>query len=149
MRHRNRRHTAAESGAARFAISVLLALVTPALIGCGPSDPRERILADRARWSVEPVSLVPKDEALHVTVLVDGPVKSSLNILTVRFTLVDASGEAVRELWEPLDVSSIERGAPTEMLVRISGDHAGVDGFTVEVVTDPTDEQARQIVELQ
>ncbi len=128
----------------------LLAALTIVLsgAGCGPQDPRQAVLDERARWSVELTGFIQTADTVQATLRLSGPVNAKLRTLTVRIELIDGAEQRIAEVWEPLDVSGIQRGTPTELRVRLAGPYPEVAGMWAEVVADPTPEQQARIVEL-
>jgi hypothetical protein len=119
------------------------------LVGCAPREPRERLLEERARWSVTLLSWAQApDGSLGLSLRVSGPPRSTLDRLTVRFELRDGSGAAVGEAWRTLDLSAVERGGPEDLLLRLPAPDAAVEGIGVDSVLAPSPEQLPRIEEL-
>ena len=127
-------------------VLLLGGLLAPAA-GCGPADPVQQVLEERARWEAEIVGWTQAEDTVQTSIRVAGPVSAKLRTLTVRIDLVDASGVTIEQVWEPLDVSQAVRGASAEVFVSIPT-RSEVDGLAVVVVTDPTPEESKKIVEL-
>ncbi len=130
-----------------FACLLLLALWPT---GCGPSDPRERILSERARWTVTPLSWsMGEDGRITLSARLLGPVRSKIDRLTVRIELRDAQGTVVDREWWTLDLSGIQRGGPEDVLIRLPAREVAVEELTIDPVLDPTPEEISHIEELQ
>jgi hypothetical protein len=130
------------------AVAVLAfgALVTA---GCGPGDPREAVLKERARWHVELSDWLQTDDGLRATVRIWGPPKSSIDKLSVKLMLADEAGETVAQVWQTFDLTRSERGAPTDYPVSIKRpDLPKIDGVGLDTVAVPSAEDEAQIAEL-
>ncbi len=125
---------------------LLLALLSA---GCGPSDPRERILSERARWTVTPLSWsMGEDGRITLSVRLLGPVRSKIDRLTVRIEMRDAQGGVVDHEWWTLDLSGIQRGGPKDVLIRLPAREAAVEELTIDPVLAPGPEEIPHIEEL-
>ena len=134
--------------AQRPAVVVCL-LLAVCLAGCGPSDPRARVLEERARWTVTLLSWAQgQDGTLTLNARVSGPVNSKLERLTVRLVLQDAAGDAVDHEWRTLDLSGIERGGPEDIMLRLAARDVGVEGIGIDTVPSPAPDEIPHIVEL-
>lgn len=130
------------------ALAVGLPLVL-CLAACGPSDPRERVLRDRARWTVTLESWSVRDDgAINLSTRVSGPVRSRLERLTVHIVLQDGEGNALDHEWRTLDLSGIERGGPKHVLLRLEPREFDVEGIGVDTVPDPGPDEIPHIEEL-
>ena len=124
-------------------------LIAVGLLGCAPSDPRERVLEQRARWNVTLLSWAQgRDGTLTLNARVSGPVNSDLRQLTVRLLLQDAAGNAVDHEWRTLDLSGIERGGPQDIMLRLTAREVEVEGIGIDTVPAPTADEIPHIVEL-
>jgi len=129
-----------------LAASLLLAVC---LTGCGPTDPRQRVLEERARWNVTLLSWAQgTDGTLTLNARVSGPVNSDLQRLTVRVLLQDAAGNPVDQEWRTLDLSGIERGGPEDIMLRLPAREVGVEGIGIDTVPAPDPDEVPHIVEL-
>jgi len=134
--------------AVRTAVAVLT-IVMFAGAGCGPGDPREAVLKERARWHVELSDWLQTGEGLRATVRIWGPPRSSIDKLTVKLVLADESGEVVEQVWQTFDLSRAERGAPTDFPVSIRRpDLPKIDGVGLDRVAVPSAEDRSRIAEL-
>ena len=135
---------------ARYLVPATCLLVLLVLPHCGPSDPHERILEDRARWKVSNLGWAMDDEgAITLNVRVSGPVRSSLDRLTVRILLQDAAGNSVTDEWRTLDLSGIERGGPEDLLLRLQApEGTSVEGIGIDTVPVPGPDDIPHIEEL-
>jgi hypothetical protein len=127
--------------------SVLLALL---IIGCGPSDPRQRILDERARWEVALLnwSQSASDGTVNIAVRLSGPPNSAIDRLTVLVRLADEQDQVIDSVWHTFDLSDVERGGPADKLIRVSGFSEEIYGAWIEPVYQPTPEQEQHIPEL-
>lgn len=135
----------------RRTVGVLLAgcVVLTALSACSPSDPTQRILDERDRWEVDVLSWATGDDgSVRVSLRVSGPVSSFLETLTIRIDLVDASEASFHTHWEVIDVGSIERGTPTDLLVMIAPQPRAPEALSMSTMPRPTAEERPHIVEL-
>jgi len=129
-----------------LAASLLLAVC---LAGCGPSDPREHVLEERARWNVTLLSWAQgQDGTLTLNARVSGPVNSDLERLTVRLLLQDAAGNPVDQEWRTLDLSGIKRGGPEDIMLRLAPREVDVEGIGIDTVPAPAPDELPYIVEL-
>ncbi len=126
---------------------LLLALL-PA--GCGPSDPKQRVLAERARWNVTPLSWAMDDQGrITLSARVSGPTRSKIQKLTVRIELIGPGGAAAGQEWSTLDLSDIRRGGPQDVLIRLPARKELIEELTINRVLQPTAEETPHIEELQ
>ncbi len=131
--------------AAAIPLLALLVLST----GCGPSDPRERLIEDRARWQVALQSwAMAEDGTITLSARVIGPVRSDLEQLTVRILFQDAAGAAIGHEWWTLDISGIERGGPKDVMLRVASRGLEVEGVGIDPVSVPGPEDIPHIPEL-
>ncbi len=130
-----------------LACLLLLALSSAS---CGPSDPRERILSERARWTLTPLSWSMSDDGrITLNARLLGPVRSKIDRLTVRIELRDAEGGVVDHEWWTLDLSGIKRGGPKDVLIRLPAREAAVEALTIDPVLQPGPQEIPHIEELQ
>ena len=116
---------------------------------CAPSDPREQILSERARWKVTPLSWsMGQDGRITLSARLAGPVRSQIDRLTVRVEMRDAPGAVVSHEWLTLDLAEVRRGGPEDVLFRFPAAAAGVEELTIDHVLDPGPEEAPHIEEL-
>jgi len=140
---------------ARFCLTLCLVLSgallgAAALTGCGSSDPAERVRKERARWTVQAFEWLQLDDgAIHIGTRVSGPPNSRIDSLTVRIDLLDDAGEPLDRHWHTFDLTQIQRGGPRDVPVRLPAMDRVVEAVSVQLVLDPTDEEAAKIVELQ
>ena len=137
---------------ARYLVPAAGLLALGVLLHCGPSDPRERILEERARWRVSTLGqwAMGPDGAITLNLRVSGPVRSELERLTVRVLFQDAAGNALAQEWRTLDLSGIRRGGPEDILLRLRApEGARVEGIGIDTVPVPAPEDIPHIEELQ
>ena len=128
----------------------LLGILAALVAGCGPSDPKESILQDRARWNVSVLSWSQSDDGtVTIGTRLSGPPNSKLSELTVRVQLVDADSEIIETVWHTFDLSDVQRGGPADKIVRIGEFPQEVFGAGIDLVLSPTAEEEAQISELQ
>lgn len=135
----------------RRTVGVLLAgcVALAGVSGCEPSDPTRRILDERDRWQVVVLSWATGDDgSVRISLRVSGPVSSFLETLTIRIDLVDASEVPYYTHWEVIDVASIERGTPTDLLVMIDPQPQAPEAISMSMMPEPTAEERPHIVEL-
>jgi len=131
-----------------FLVCLLLLALSSA--GCGPSDPRERILSERARWTVTPLSWsMSEDGRITLNARLVGPVRSKIDRLTVRIEMRDGEGGVVDHEWWTLDLSEIQRGGPEDVMIRLPARQAAVEQLTIDPVLLPGPEEISHIEELQ
>ena len=129
-----------------------LVLVLSVLVGCGPSDPQERILAQRALWKVDLLSfLVREDGKVSAQFRLTGPVKSNIERLTVRIEQLDPSGEVLAVSWNAFDISDVSRGGPVDQYLVLNAPSGGeeVDSLRVDPMWVPELSDMPHIPELQ
>jgi hypothetical protein len=128
----------------------LLALLAVLAAGCGPGDPKEGILQDRARWNVSVLSWSQsEDGTVAIGTRLSGPPNSKLSELTVQVQLVDADSQIIETVWHTFDLSDVQRGGPADKIVRIREFPQEVSGAGIDLVLSPTAEEEAQIRELQ
>ena len=124
---------------------ILLLVLLPA--GCTLSDPQQRVLAERARWNVTPLSWAVDDQGIiTLSVRVSGPAHSNIQNLTVR---IEFTGTEVEHQWWTLDLSEIRRGGPQDVLIRLPARDEPIEELTINRVLEPTAEERPHIEELQ
>ena len=112
--------------------SLLLLCLALGVLACAQPTAREKVLAERARWEVLLLDWVQSAEDQRVTVStrITGPPSGELQKLSVEFLLLDAAGDPVGSHWHTYDLSEIQRGAPTDLTVRIPADQP-IEGLGV------------------
>jgi len=132
-------------------MAAVVALVGVAVLaGCSLSDPAERVRKERARWTVLPLEWVQLDDgAIHIGTRISGPPNSRIDALTVRIDLQDAAGARVSRHWHTFDLTQVPRGGPKDVPVRLPPTEQVVESVSLQVVLDPSPEEAAQIKELQ
>jgi hypothetical protein len=136
---------------ARHLVPATCLLLAAVLSGCGPSDPRERVLEERARWQVFQLGQWAMDDAGTITLRlrVSGPVRSSIDTLTVRIDLLDADGAPIERTWRALDLTGVQRGGPEDLVLRLRAPAgADVQGIVVDTVPAPDPDEIPHIEEL-
>jgi len=134
---------------ARLTLCFLVAALS---VACAPSDPKLEIQEQRARWTVQLLSWAPvegDDEGLNVGLRVSGPPNSGLKQLTYRISMLDAANETLLEDWRTLDLSTVERGGPKDIRLRLDTQGHAIEGLAVDLLLQPTPEEERKIPELQ
>jgi len=117
---------------------------------CGPGDPAARVGQERARWEVTLLGWATGDDgAIALNVRVGGPPNSALDRLTFRIALLDAEQQPIDERWHTVDLSTVPRGGPKDLILRLDPATRAVDGIAVDLVLRPTPEQRQHIPELQ
>jgi hypothetical protein len=133
-----------------LAVATLLAILAALCAACGPGDPREGILQDRARWNVTVQNWSQsEDGTVMIGTRLSGPPNSKLSELTVRVQLVDADSQIIETVWHTFDLSDVQRGGPADKTIRIRDFPHEVAGAGVDPVYSPTAEEELQIPELQ
>ena len=133
-----------------LAAAIASVLLAAALGGCGPSDPRERVLTERARWKVNLLSwAMSPDGSINLSTRVSGPTHAELKQLTVRILFLDAEGNTVDRAWQTLDLSGIARGGPEDILLRLAPRGQAVEGIGIDPVHAPGPDDLPHIPELQ
>ena len=136
----------ASSGIAFLSLIAVAALAS----GCGPSDPKAKLLEERARWDVRILNWAQRPEGgIHVATRVSGPPNSKLSHLTVLLNLLDATDTKIGEHWHSYDLERVPRGGPTDFDILIPDPGVSVEGLALSQVLEPTPEEERQIRELQ
>jgi hypothetical protein len=131
-------------------LAALLAILAAFACGCGPSDPKEGILQDRARWNVTVQSWSQaQDGTVTIGTRLSGPPNSKLSELTVRVQLVDSDSQIIEAVWHTFDLSDVQRGGPADKVIRVPEFPQEVSGAGVDPVYTPTAEEQVQIRELQ
>ena len=133
-------------------VALLAVLATLAVLtgGCGPRDPKERILQDRARWDVTVLSWSQSDEGtVTVSARLSGPPNSGLDELTVRLQMFDSESRVIESTWHTFDLSDVPRGGPADKIIRVREYPHEVFGAGIDSVLVPTAEEESRIRELQ
>jgi hypothetical protein len=127
-----------------------LLLAAAMLAGCGPSDPEQAVLEQRARWDVQVLSWAQDAEgAINISTRVSGPPSSKLDSLTVRIKLLDSAGNVVDTVWHTYDLGKVPRGGPADVIIRIPRASEAVTSLAVDMALIPTAEERAHIEELQ
>jgi hypothetical protein len=117
---------------------------------CGPSDPTQKLLEERARWDARVLNWAQEPEGgINVSTQIKGPPTSPLRHFTVRLELVDANGDKVGEHWHTFDLEQVPRGAPKDLFIHIEDPGVPVEGLTLHRMPQPTPEEQGRIKELQ
>lgn len=131
-----------------FAGLAAIAVILTLLPGCG-GDPVEKVLKERARWKVDLLSFaVLEDGRSRATFRLSGPVKSGIDMLTIRIDMVDANDEVIHSVWNTFDVSGIQRGVPAETSVYLPPTDPPVEGVGMDPVLRPSEDDFAHIPEL-
>ncbi len=131
-------------------LGIALLAVVLAAPACSPEDPVEEVLEQRARWKVEMLSSVFREDGSSLsTFRLSGPVNRKLDALTIRVDLLDGNGDRLDSAWHTFDLKGIERGTPTEKTVALPAHDPMPEGITFSPVLAPTEEDRRHLVELQ
>ena len=126
-----------------------LLLLAVLFSACAPADPVARVLEERARWKVEPISwAIVEDGSINLSARISGPVRSELETLTFRIELLDATEDMIDHEWRTVDLAGFERGVSQELMFSLAAREATVDGLRIDPVYDPTPEESRQIKEI-
>ena len=134
---------------------VLASVVVPAIAlmtvsGCNPGDPRTDVLKQRARWTVELTSWIPKDDGnVSVGVRLSGPPTTTLEKLTFRISQLDVNEQTLSDTWQTIDTADVPRGGPKEMIFTLPAAGAAVEGMALALVLSPSPEDEQHIAELQ
>ena len=128
----------------------LLGIFAALSAGCGPSDPKDKILQDRARWNVTVLSWSQSDDGtVTIGTRLSGPPNSKLAELTIQVQLFDSESKVIETVWYTFDLSDVQRGGPADKIVRIREFPQEVFGAGIDLVLSPTAEEEAQISELQ
>jgi len=132
------------------ALLAVLATVAVLTAGCGSSDPKERILQDRARWDVTVLSWSQGDDGtVTIGTRLSGPPNSGLDELTVRLQMFDSESRVIESTWHTFDLSDVPRGGPADKIIRVREFPQEVFGAGIDSVRVPTAEEESRIRELQ
>jgi hypothetical protein len=135
-------------GSAIAAVALCAAVLCAA--GCQPSDPEAKILKQRARWDVQLLSWVQTaDGSIQMSTRLTGPPSSSIETLTVRIDLLDASGQTIDEVWHVFDLKPIARGGPLDVMVLLPAEGLQVEGIAIHRVLEPGPDERQHIPEIQ
>jgi hypothetical protein len=120
------------------------------LVGCQPSDPREKVLKQRSRWDVQLLSWIQGDDgSIRMTTRLSGPPSSSIADLTVRIDLLDATEQTVKQVWHTFDLAPIARGGPKDVTVLLAAEGLAIEGIGIHRVLEPGPDDEPHIRELQ
>jgi len=129
---------------------VAAALLCVSLLSCEGGNAREALLEHRAQHSVELRSWADRgDGTMVVSLRVQGPVHSSLDVLTVELLGFDGAGEAVLGEWLTLDISEMVRGTPFDRSLVLETKGAQLEGIALDFHPIPDAEVQRRLVELE
>ncbi len=137
-------------------MKIFAAFATVALLwvasGCGPGDPRTKLLKERLDWTVEPQTWAADESGITLSVKVQGPVHGTLEHLSFRVDMMDASGAVVDSAWWTQGLADMQRGTPTDFLIKLPPRDLGdveIEQISVDLVADPSPEEEKNIRELQ
>jgi len=126
----------------------LIALVGLSAAGCA-GDPYQDVLEQRARWTVQLLSWAGDQQGgYRLSTRISGPTSSSIDRLTVAIDLLDDQGARIERVWHTFDLSDIPRGGPKDVSLRVPAAEMPASGIAIDPVSNPTDEERRQIAEL-
>ena len=134
---------------ARLTLGVIMLSLA---VACSTSDPKLEVQKQRARWTVQLLSWAPVEgdsESINVSLRVSGPPNSPLKQLTYRIDMLDAANETIAEDWRTLDLSTIERGGPKDIRLRLDTQGHPIEGLALDLLLHPTPEEERKVPELQ
>jgi len=77
-----------------------------------------------------------------------GPPSSSIDALTVRIDLLDATEQTVKQVWHTFDLEPIARGGPMDVTVLLAAEGLVIEGIGIHRVLEPGPDDERQIREL-
>ena len=132
-------------------LRILVAVVAAStLAGCAPSDPRAKILEQRAQWSVEPLDWATTPEnAVQMTVRVTAPARGSdLDRLTFRIDLVGDTGAVADSEWKTIDLTELGARGSKEYMLRLARREFTIVEVRVDPVATPTPDDEQHIDEL-
>ena len=135
----------------RPAWTLLAAVLAIGLVAaCNPGDPHARALKERSKWTVQPPKWAATPQnVIHVSTRLSGPPNSKIKTLTVRFVLQDAEQNELADHWYTYDLSQLPRGGPKDINVSIPAGDLAVESLGLDLMLQPTEEQAARIPELQ
>lgn len=134
----------------RAATVVILLAVGLSGVACGSSDPRTRVLEQRARWDVQALGWVLNpDGSINLSTRLTGPPNSKIDQLTVAVELLGAGEAVVGRVWHTFDLAQVPRGGPKDIVIRIEPPGAEVENLGLVRVLQPTPEEEPHIAELQ
>jgi len=108
------------------------------------------LLEHRAQHSVELLSWADRgDGALVISLRIQGPVHSTLEVLTVEVLGLDGTGETVMSEWVTLDISEMVRGTPFDKTVVLDAEGAVLEGLAVDLHPVPDADTQRRLEELE
>ena len=126
------------------------ALLCASLLSCQGGSARQALLEHRAQHSVELQSWADRgDGTMVVSLRVQGPVHSLLDVLTVELLGFDGAGKAVLSEWFTLDISEMVRGTPFDRSLVLETTGAQLEGIAVDFHPVPDAEVQRRLVELE
>jgi hypothetical protein len=84
-----------------------------------------------------------------VVVRVQGPVHSTLDVLTVELLGFDAAGDEVLSEWVELDLGDMVRGTPVDKTLVLDTRGAALEGIAVDLHPVPDAEAIAHLAELE
>jgi hypothetical protein len=132
------------------AAALVAALLCASLLSCQGGSARRALLEHRAQHSVELLSWADRgDGALVISLRIQGPVHSTLEVLTVEVLGLDGTGETVMSEWVTLDISEMVRGTPFDKTVVLDAEGAVLEGLAVDLHPVPDADTQRRLEELE
>ena len=117
---------------------------------CGSSDPKTRVLEQRARWDVQGLGWVQnEDGSINFSTRLTGPPNSKIDQLTIVIELLGAGDATVGRVWHTYDLSQVPRGGPKDIVIRVEPAGAAVENLGLLRLLHPTAEDEAHIAEIQ
>jgi hypothetical protein len=135
-----------------IAAVIMVACLLVLLVGCAPEDPVQSVLKERRLWKIDLLSfLVREDGKVSAQFRLTGPVKSSLERLTVRIEQLDLSGQVLAVSWNAFDISDVSRGGPVDQYLVLDAASGGeeIESLRVDPMLVPEPSDIPHIPELQ
>jgi hypothetical protein len=130
--------------------ALVCVLLCASLVSCQGGNARQALLERRVQHSVELRSWADRgDGTMVVSLRVQGPVHSPLDVLTVELLGFDGAGETVMNEWLTLDISEMVRGTPFDKTLVLDTRGAVLEGLALDLHPNPDAEVQRRLVELE
>jgi len=125
------------------------ALLFASLLSCQGGSARQALIEHRAQHSVELRSWADRgDGTMVVSLRIQGPVHSSLDVLTVEILGFDGTGDTVMNEWLTLDIGEMVRGTPFDQTVVLDTKGVALEGLALDLHPIPDAEAQRRLEEL-
>ena len=132
-----------------FILTILLGFWFMAFISCEEESPLNKVLRQREKFQVEVLSwAIVENQTIIANVRLKGPMRSSLEYITIRFDQYDGSKNLVKKDWIPFDLSELKALGSKDYTLSIECGSTSVSHLAALVLYEPSKEDMKNLKEL-